>query len=293
MSDPDHPDNHGSDREDAAVREWIKHQQVMAYIARAVPPLEWTDRGPVRAEPAVPAGEERPLAFYINMDEKTDRRASIEYELGRIHVPFQRIPAVKGVYAPLGILKSHLRALAAAEATQRPWVLIMEDDFVLAQPPQVVIERINWMSERIDEAPMWLGDWVHNGPKPPRHAQHSWLSRANGACNCASCYVVRRDYVPVLRHTWETATKNLVTDLRRLTQSKRNGEIESIRSQVWVYDADAAWAPLQERDGWLLFDPVLGRQARKRFASDNVESYEIFETSGYLRLDLDAIETET
>jgi hypothetical protein len=253
-----------------------EQRRVIEMLAARVPPLQWSAPPPGRRGPV--ADQLEPQAFYINLDERPDRRASVEHQLAEMRIRARRVPAILDDHPQLSILKSHLRALELAEAVPGPWALIVEDDFTLARPTQEVLERIDWMSRHIDAAPMWLGDWEINGPPSPRDDAPPGFSFASGAYTCASCYFVRRDYIPVLRHTWRIALREGVPALRRATRERRDGVIDNIRSEIWFFDPDACWAPLQARDGWLAFDPRLGWQDRERFGSDYVSLADRYES---------------
>jgi hypothetical protein len=117
------------------------------------------------------------------------------------------------------------------------------------------------------------------------------VKEANGACNSAACYLVRHDSIDVLQATWEAALANLVIDLRQRVKEKRSGTAEKI-GLLWWYTSNAAWAPLQIRDHWLLFSPRLGRQQRKFGGSTLQSSKEEFERTGWLEVAPDTITTD-
>ena len=266
-----------------------EHKRVMDFIAEKVPPAKWNLAG--KGSDVVPPGAVELSALYINLDSNADRREHIEKELDTLAVPAQRVPAIKELYGPLGALKSHIKALGIAKENASPWTVIFEDDFAFDGPVEETKTRIQFVLENNRLAPVWLGDWVVNGPAPQKHPVHLGAREANGACNNASCYFIRYDYIDVLLGTWEAALANLVADLRQAIELKRGNNIEEI-GHLWWYSPDSAWAPLQIRDHWLLFDPELGRQQIGKFGSDVQSSIKSFETLGFREVAVDELKTD-
>jgi glycosyl transferase family 25 len=68
---------------------------------------------------------------YINLDERVDRRAHVEEQLGRVFPAerIQRFSAIKDIKGSIGCSKSHIAVLELAKANGWPNVLIIEDDF--------------------------------------------------------------------------------------------------------------------------------------------------------------------
>lgn len=191
----------------------------------------------------------------------------------------------------MGCLKSHIRALRLAKEKRFLWTAVFEDDFEFDYPGEDVRARIRFVPENSALAPVWMGDWNANGPQPSKHSLYPDIKLANGTCTASSCYFVRHDYTDVLLGTWETALANLVIDLRRGVEDKRSNVIEEI-GELWWYSADTAWAPLQIRDQWLLFEPQVGYQNIAKFGSIIGSSITNFEETGFLDVAPDEITTD-
>lgn len=68
---------------------------------------------------------------YINLDERTDRRAHVEGQLARAFPPerIQRFSAIRATKGAVGCSRSHIAVLEFAKANGWSNVLIVEDDF--------------------------------------------------------------------------------------------------------------------------------------------------------------------
>ena len=68
-------------------------------------------------------------AFYINLDERKDRRAEFEGEMEKLGISCERFPAIKRSMGMAGCGYSHLAVLKEARSRGYTSVLIFEDDF--------------------------------------------------------------------------------------------------------------------------------------------------------------------
>ena len=69
------------------------------------------------------------MIFYINLDNRTDRKHDLERELKAFHVPFERFSAVRHSNGALGCSKSHLAVWKLAKERGYRRILVLEDDF--------------------------------------------------------------------------------------------------------------------------------------------------------------------
>jgi hypothetical protein len=58
---------------------------------------------------------------------------------------------------------------------------VFEDDFAFHCTPEVARNRIDFIRENIGLAPVWLGDWIVNGPQPLQHSVFGNVKMVNGA----------------------------------------------------------------------------------------------------------------
>jgi hypothetical protein len=266
-----------------------KHLRTMAFIAGKAPPAVWERM--VNESQAFQPGSIDISVLYINLDAQVDRREHITNQLEALGLPYQRVPAIKEQYGLLGGLKSQIKALRLAKENGYLWTAIFEDDFAFTCSIERVREQINFMLENNMLAPVWMGEWIVNGPAPSNHSMYPGIKVANGACNSAACYFIRQDYIDVLLGTWENALNNLVTELMRRVEEKRLDANKEI-GNLWWFSPDSAWAPQQIRDQWLLFNPVFGVQQYKKFASGVKSSMSEFDKTGYLSISSKEITTQ-
>jgi glycosyl transferase family 25 len=68
-------------------------------------------------------------SFYINLDERADRKAEFEHECVRMNLEVERYPAIRTYPGLSGCSQSHLNVLKLARERNYPSVMIFEDDF--------------------------------------------------------------------------------------------------------------------------------------------------------------------
>lgn len=68
-------------------------------------------------------------SFYINLDERTDRRTQFETECTRMNLEVERFPAIRTYPGLSGCSQSHLNVLKLARERNYPSVMVFEDDF--------------------------------------------------------------------------------------------------------------------------------------------------------------------
>ena len=69
--------------------------------------------------------------FYINLDERVERRISCEDQLKKLNWKFERFSAIKHKNGAIGCAKSHLAILEKAKKNNLDYVVIFEDDFII------------------------------------------------------------------------------------------------------------------------------------------------------------------
>ncbi len=70
------------------------------------------------------------LAFYINLDNRTDKKEEIETMLKEYDITFERFNAIRANPGMVGAHRSHLEVLKLARDRKLKNVLILEDDFM-------------------------------------------------------------------------------------------------------------------------------------------------------------------
>ncbi len=199
-------------------------------------------------------------AFYINLDERADRRIEVEDQLSilkGVGVPVHREPAVSNkIYGLVGCVASHINVLLnMLFKTDYDFLLVFEDDFNFRAQQHELTQKIELLLNiDVDFDIITLAynqPLMANGPRPH-------LKRLLG-CLTTSGYMIKRsfayDLVKVFLESHETLCKNL--DL------KPNHLVGSVAA------LDVMWKPLLARSNSYAFYPALGFQ---RPSYSNIEN---------------------
>ena len=181
--------------------------------------------------------------LYINLAERTDRKARILENLSAAGIDdarVQRVDAVKHNLGAIGCAKSHIKALEHVLASGYDNTLILEDDFVWDVSPEVV--------NRVLSAVLFDKEWS------------VCLLACNGACEIlsdykqrvikcmtTSAYIIRKHYVPKLLGLWKDMLPSLEANALPTTGSK--------------FAIDITWQRLQAASltDWVATNPYLGK----------------------------------
>lgn len=181
--------------------------------------------------------------YYINMDQRTDRRAQIENQLRLMSIPediWQRIPGVVASFGALGCSKAHASALQHAYNMQYKRILILEDDFVFRESKGRVYKTLNHVQNM--------------------HLQWDVLllsaSTFESSCSCidelirvydaqtTAGYALNGEMIAILLQN----VKDGIDQLSRYTESEHD------------YCIDIYWKRLQRKYKWYAIDPPLASQ---------------------------------
>lgn len=171
--------------------------------------------------------------LYINLDERTDRRAQAEKEFKRVGLNAQRVQAIKMKPGALGCTLSHIKCLEMAKEKNWDHVMICEDDILFAKDTDLIKTQFNTVLKRHND---WdviaLGVAISKGKyidDSTARLEEAW---------CTTCYIVRKEYYDVLLYNFNISAK-------RLRKNINNSGIDYI------------WQSLQKRDYWLTVLPIL------------------------------------
>jgi glycosyl transferase family 25 len=199
-------------------------------------------------------------AFYINLDERTDRRIETELQLSifkAFGISVLRVPAVKNaVYGAIGCVASHINVLLGMVFnTDYDYAIVFEDDFSFRTQGSELSQNIeNLLNINLDFDIIALAynqPLLANGPTPQ-------LKRLLG-CFTTSGYIVKRsfayDLVKVFLESHETLCRNIDLKPHHLV-----GSIAAL---------DVMWKPLLAKSKSFAHFPALGYQ---RPSYSNVEN---------------------
>ena len=71
--------------------------------------------------------------FYINLDDRVDRRVHVEQQLDKMGWKYSRFPAIKKADGRLGCSMSHLKIITMAQRMELPYVCVVEDDILFSK----------------------------------------------------------------------------------------------------------------------------------------------------------------
>jgi GR25 family glycosyltransferase involved in LPS biosynthesis len=172
-------------------------------------------------------------AFYINLENRTDRKKHIEAELEKIGVQPTRFNATQLSDGAIGCTFSHLKCLEAAKHLDH--VLILEDD-VLFLDPSIFIENMNnFLKSGIEWDVVLLAG---NNVPPYTRINDSCVKVSK--CQTTTAYLVKGDYIPKL-------IENIKEGLAKLLREP---------DKRIKYCIDRYWFSLQEQDNWYLITPL-------------------------------------
>jgi len=151
--------------------------------------------------------------YYINLDHRDDRRATIEDEFKKLQIDtFVRVPAI---YTPgdgaTGCLASHIKALELA-SFDNDAVWICEDDMECKVDREILDRCINEFMKS-DAVVLCLG---YNS----RNEQHySSLLNHTRDVQTTSCYIVKTSFRKVLIDFWKSVLESRKTKRQHVSKS--------------------------------------------------------------------------
>jgi len=181
-----------------------------------------------------------PKCFYINLENRKDRKERVEMNMARVGLTFDRVPAFPAHATMDGIMlrtpdlacaASHILALKTFLCADLPYALILEDDAVWTPEH---LHAVPGILQKIPDAlrshPMVLLSCSEKGYSLPE----TWL-RGIRNCGLASPYIITKEYVPTLLKLWE----------------------DNLHAGEQFLPAHVSWVPLMERDHWAMTEPLL------------------------------------
>lgn len=169
---------------------------------------------------------------YINLNERTDRRAEVEAELLKVFPAerVERFAAIRNAKGAIGCSLSHIAVLEQARTAGWSNVLVVEDDLVWNTAE---LERSSAHAAGIVRSGEWDvlllgGTYIDCTPEGRIRSGQSGV-----------CYLVRQEYYDVL-----------IANLRESAEGLMRG------GDYRVYALDQYWKRLQPRDRWWVALPM-------------------------------------
>ena len=176
--------------------------------------------------------------FYINLDERPDRKAYVEQQLASVGLDrvAQRFKATKHMHGAIGCSISHYKCLMNAIVNDWDHVLICEDDITFTNPPLFVNQLNKCLS----------------------NPELKWDVIMLAGNNTAPCTVIDDSCVKITRCV--AATGYLVNKhyMRILADNMKEGATLFMKTPTLGihYAVRTYFAHLQHQDMWLLITPL-------------------------------------
>ena len=177
-------------------------------------------------------------SFYINLDERQDRKAEFEYECTRMNLDVERYPAIRTYPGLSGCSQSHLNVLKLARERNYPEVTIFEDDF------EFLITKDQFQTLLLSLPENY--DVVMIGYNLIQSAPYNELFGKALEIQTTSGYIVHSRFYDTLIARWEEALSLLYEHDRHSYDSK--------------FMLDQYWKPLQPVSNWYYALDRVGRQ---------------------------------
>lgn len=176
-------------------------------------------------------------AFYINLEERTDRKIHVENQLKNIGIKAERFNAIKLSDGRIGCSMSHLKCLQMAK--ERGWghLLIIEDDIEFTNP-QVFVQQFNnflTLTKKTD----WDVVLLAGNNMPPYKVVADYCVKVT-KCQTTTGYLVNSNY-------FDTLIENIKEGVKLLMKEPDNHRL---------YAVDKYWFQLQKKDRWFLITPL-------------------------------------
>jgi len=214
-----------------------------------------------------------PHCAYINLARRQDRRKHMESELAKVNLACARLEAVDSevlkeqpdnrtqlaMFHKAGHIedctgfeasrRSHIAALKQIEDSGAPYGLVLEDDVEWTADAQTLHKVLSQVRSDIKQHPVILLDCCDMNIVGVDMASQPLLSpglKSGAGCLCTTAYIIRNDYISVLRSLWES----------------------DIVKAPHCNPIDQVWKSLQGKDQWARVDPLLMQQVNTVSDSD-------------------------
>jgi glycosyl transferase family 25 len=181
--------------------------------------------------------------FYINLDERTDRKDSFEKHMKKYDLEFERFSAIKDNFGAFGCAKSHLSVLKNAKNNNLENVIIMEDDIAFDISPEMLDEKLKLIFDNeLDFDVFNLSYRYRISDDVP---EYSYLKKLS-YCHYCSCYIINKKCYDEIIECWE---KSLIL------LSPENSDLGLEWHQKTArYSCDISYIPLLRMKNWYCFD---------------------------------------
>lgn len=172
--------------------------------------------------------------FYINLEERRDRKEHVENELKKVGWDnYTRFNAIKNKHGRIGCSLSHLKVIQDAKKNKLPYVVILEDDIEFTNPELFQKLMKTFFDEKIDYDVYLIAGNLRGGA----HRVHESILKVTRSFALTG-YIVKQHY-------YDRIIKNISEGLKQLIRQPNNG----------YFAIDTYLMKLQEKDNWYISYP--------------------------------------
>ena len=181
--------------------------------------------------------------FYINLDERTDRKCAFEKHMKKYDLEFERFSAIKDNYGAFGCAKSHLSVLKNAKNNNLENVIIMEDDIAFDISPEMLDEKLKLIFDNELDFDVFHLSYRYRISEDVK--DFDYLKKLS-YCHYCSCYIINKKCYDEIIECWE---KNLIL------LSPENSDLGLEWHQKTArFSCDICYIPLLRKKNWYCFD---------------------------------------
>jgi glycosyl transferase family 25 len=181
--------------------------------------------------------------FYINLDERTDRKDSFEKHMKKYDLEFERFSAIKDKFGAFGCAKSHLSVLKNAKNNNLENVIIMEDDIAFDISPKMLDEKLKLIFDNELDFDVFHLSYRYRISEDVPHVDY--LKKLS-YCHYCSCYIINKKCYDEIIECWE---KSLIL------LSPENSDLGlKWREKTARFSCDISYIPLLRMKNWYCFD---------------------------------------
>ena len=191
------------------------------------------------------------IAYYINLDNRYDRKILVEREFSKLHIEFIRIPAILNDNGLTGCLQSHIKVLETCDPDAE-YLWVCEDDIEFL----VTKEQLNKSMENFMKS---SGDILCMGFNSSKQAKFidGFLRTTNN--QTTSCYVVKRKFRQILLDFWKSLLNSIETKTIHPLENTFL-KLDVYKRENSFHALDQAWKVLQKNYIFLIPEKRVCRQ---------------------------------
>ena len=171
--------------------------------------------------------------YYINLEERVDRKRQIEKQLNTLKWKYQRFNAIKAKSGRVGCSLSHLKLLEMAKEKKLPYIVILEDDIMFTS-----MDEFKWLLKEFLKENLNFDVYLLAGNlrQPIEKVTPNILKVFRSFTTTG--YIVRSHY-------YDTMIQNIKEGIQGLMKNPENG----------LFAIDTYWMKLQQSGNWYISYP--------------------------------------